>query len=446
MSRLFTDDRLRELSRPAESHAIDALHRGDMDALDRALTDMAQGHAGLDALSVHALARKAGKFRADLGEPAAREALERIGRQLMATWVADWRQGTRQSLRRGIGDLVAVFRHQVGAELEPLTEDDTHVTLCLRVCGSGGRVDRQKLAGRHPQAYGQWSDGVNSFCQGCKAQQRALNEAVGQAAWTTEKQADGACVLRFHKGASQGQALFDADEREAMTRTRVQEARLRLGRGDTDIGPLLDGQRKDWMPWHDFGVVWLAHCYAVALAHGGQAYLDEVLAQTYEPAFVAGFPHYASLDDEAMVREIARTWNYHCADFRLHEEDDRFVFTLDPCGSGGRLLRGQMWRDLFRYGRPLSPTIAQPDPINFMRREAPSYCTHCAASNRAQLSRAADPSVPLFFVIDGHAQSAPGMPCRTFVYKRQADRLRIDPALFHQLGLPGPSAPSGESA
>lgn len=436
MSRLFDDATLQALARPPEDDALDALARGDLDALRRHLDAMERGPAGLDALSGHTLARKIGKLRADVGEARTRDALGRIGAQLMQSWVAQWRAGDAKG---AIADLVAVFRHQVGGQLAPLQEDEHSVTLQLSPCGSGGRLERQKLPERHPAAYGGWSDGISSYCQGCKANQQALNDALGAPAWTSEKGPDGQCRLRFDKLAQRGQQLFDEGERITIVRTRVQQARNRLEAGDTDIAPLLHGQRKDWMPWHDFGVVWLAHFYAIALETGGPDYLDEMLAQTYEPAFVAGFPRYAALDDAGLVREIALTWNYHCADFRVHEEEDRFVFTLDPCGSGGRLFRGQMWRDLYRYGRPLSPTVEGPHPIVFMRRDAPSYCSHCAASNRTQLSRAADRTVPLFFVIDGTAQQRPGMPCRTYVYKKDADRGRIEPRLFEMVGLPPPA-------
>lgn len=436
MPHRFDDAALREIARPPEHHALEALQHGDLDALRHWLDEMAAGHAGLDALSTHTLARKVGKLRADFGEERARQTLRRIGAQLMASWIEQWRAG---DARGAITDLVAVFRHQGGAGLQPLQEDDDSVLLELAPCGSGGRIERQRLPERHPAAYGSWSDGVSSLCQGCKANQAALNEALGGPAWTTEKGPQGQRRLRFDKLAQRGQTLFTEEQRISLVKTRVQKARERLDAGDTDIAPLLDGQRKEWMPWHDFGVVWLAHFYAAALEMGGPDYLDEVLAQTYAPAFVAGFPHYAAMDDEARAREIAKTWNYHCADFRLTEEDDRFVFTLDPCGSGGRLFRGAMWRDLFAYGRPLSPTMPEEHPINFMRRDAPSYCTHCAASNRAQLQRAADPQVPLFFVIDGHAQLRPGMACRTYVYKDAADRARIAPALFAQVGLAAPT-------
>ena len=431
MTRRFDDDTLQRLARPPEADALEALARGDLDAMRRHLDAMAAGSAGLDALSGHTLARKIGKLRVDFGEARTRQLLQQIGAQLMRSWAEQWQHG---DARGAIADLVAIFKHQSGATLAPLQEDDDTVVLELAPCGSGGRLERQQLPERHPAAYGGWSDGVSSYCQGCKANQAALNLTLGGPVWTSQKGPDGRCMLRFAKLGQRGQTLFDATERVALTRTKVQQARERLDAGDTDIGALIDGQRKDWKPWHDFGVVWLARFYAVMLELGGPDYLDEVLAQTYEPAFVAGFPRYAAMDDEALVREIALTWNYHCADFRLSEEEDRFVFTLDPCGSGGRLFRAAMWRDLFRYGQPLSPLVAGPHPIVFMRRDAPSYCSHCAASNRAQLSRA-DRAVPLFFVIDGTAQQQPGMPCRCYVYKKGTDRARIEPRLYAQVGL-----------
>ena len=102
------------------------------------------------------------------------------------------------------------------------------------------------------------------------------------------------------------------------------------------------------------------------------------------------------------------------------------------------LFRGAVWRDMFHYGDRLAPKMASPHRINFNRRDAPTYCTHCAASNRAQLESASSPATPLFFVIDGHAQTAPGAPCRCYVYKKDARREDIDPALFEQIGLVPP--------
>jgi len=432
MNRQYNDQQLADIARPYEEHALDALHAGDRDRVRELLSDMAQGHAGLDALTVHALARKAGKLRQDLGENRALEVLQTVGAELMKTWVWQYRDG---DVRGAIADLVSIYKFQGDAWLEPLRETDDEVILELAPCGSGGRLERQGFPERHPDWYGNWSDGVSSMCQACKACQHALNDTLGEEVWSTEKGADGQCTMRFAKTGYQGKPLFDEVERERLVRTRVQQVEHKLDAGEWDVDLLLRGQRKDWMPWHDFAVVWLEYFYAAALELGGADYLDSMLAQTYEQAFHAGFPRYAGMNDDELVREVARTWNYHCADFSISEEDDRFVFRLDPCGSGGRLLRGDMWRDMFRYGDPMSPMMNEPHNINFNRDRAPAYCTHCAVSNRAQLEDGPNGDRPRFFVIDGHAQMRPGQACRQFSYKKAASRQNMDPALLAQVGI-----------
>ena len=256
MTRQFTDSELEELARPYEEHAIQALRRGDTDVVRYWLDSMEEGPAGLDGLSMHALARKGGKLRQDLGEPRARAALEQVGTAQMRTWIDQFRAGDD---RGAITDLIAVYRHQYGARLQPLEETADEVILDLAPCGSGGRVDRQGVADKHPAWYGDWSDGVNSLCQACKACQRGLNQELGEDVWTTEKGADGRCRMRFRKRTAEGGALFTPEERRTLVQTRVQQARDRLDHGDEDIEALLRGQRKEWMPWHDFGIVWLEH-------------------------------------------------------------------------------------------------------------------------------------------------------------------------------------------
>lgn len=432
MARQFSRQELDDLARPFEENALAALEAGDLDSVRHWLDQMASAPAGLDALSMHALTRKMAKLRQDYGDDEARSLLQAIGHQLMATWHRQFVDGDEKG---AIADLVRVYRYQGDAALQPLQETDDEVVLDLAPCGTGGRIDRLGLPQRHSDWYGPWDDGITSFCQGCKACQQALNDAVGETVWSTEKGENGYCRMTFSKGSAKGRRMFSDDERETLVKTRVQQARERLDQGDTDIADLLKGQRKEWKPWHDFGVVWLEYFYATALNKDGPDYLDEMLAQTYEPAFDAGFPRYAALDDKALVAEVAKTWNYHCADFTVEEEDDRFVFRLDPCGSGGRLFRGEMWRDMFHYGEPLSPLMEQPHNINFNRHQAPTYCTHCAASNRAQLRDGPEGSNPRFFVIDGHAQQRPGQPCRQFSYKKQANRPAMDPALPAQIGI-----------
>ena len=128
---------------------------------------------------------------------------------------------------------------------------------------------------------------------------------------------------------------------------------------------------------------------------------------------------------------MSKTWHYHVTKFRVEEEEDRFVFVLDPCGSGGRLYRGELHLDSFHYGDELAPLIEEQHPIAFNRENAPAYCTHCASSNRNMFL-----GNPLVFVVDGMAQSSPGMPCRQYLYKKNAART-VEPELLAQVGMSG---------
>lgn len=403
---------LAALVKPDEDKAIAALYQNDLRLLDELLARMADGHAGLHALSIHTIARKIAKFKADYGEEKAREILNRISTELMSTWIEQYRTG---HILEAISDLVSVFKHQYGARIESMEESHDFVTLTLSPCGSGGFLEKQGFPRKYGNWYGEWADGVSAFCQGCKANQRALNQALGEDAWITEKRKDGECIVRFSK-RNAGNRLFSDDDVKTLCTTRVERAREAIARGDLAVESLLSGQRKEWMPWHDFGIVWLEYMYASALELGGPDYLDELLRETYESGFVAGFKRYANMSDLELVADVARTWNYHMADFTVSETESAYVFTLDPCGSGGRLYRGSVWRDMFRYGKPLAPLMPDAHPINFRRKGAPTYCTHCAASNRAQLEGGLD--APLFFLVDGHAQVLPGDACRQFTLKK----------------------------
>lgn len=433
MGTRYTSEQLREIAKPFEEYALEALEARDQEQLEYWLGRMESGHAGLDALSGHTLARKVSKLRRDLGEARAREALLKIGSRIMESWVRQFREGDEKG---AIIDLIAVYKYQYGTHLSPLEEDDETISLHLSPCGTAGRLQRDGLPAKHPEQYGGWSDGANSMRQLFIACEQALGEALGEPVWSTRMHDDGEGWMRFRKIRNRGQRLLDAHERQLVVQTRVQQARARLAAGDWDIAPLLRGQRKEWMPWHDFGVVLLELFYATALEIGGPDYLDELLMETYAPAFEAkAAARYAALDDEELARASAATWNYHITDFTLYEEEDRFVFITNPCGSGGRLFRGEIWRDLIQYGQSMAPLTDEPHNINFNRSRFPLYCAHCAASNRAQLQTGPKGKNPLFFIIDGHAQIKEGMPCRMFAYKKDAPRERLDPRLPEQIGI-----------
>lgn len=427
---MFTEAQLREIAEPLATKAQRALDEGDTVRVAGLLHEMASGPSGVEGLTLHVLSRFVGEFRADFGEDGARDLLERIGAQMMRSFAVDYATGNEQLV---IEDLVAVFKHQGQGNLVPVEETDDEVVFDLAPCGSGGRFIVDGTTERSPQWYGAWSDGVPSYCQACKACQHALNEATGDATWTTTLSAStpGRCTMRFRKHATRGTRLFPGNALYALTRTRIQTALERVARHDLRIADLIRDQHRDWMPWHDFAISLAAYAFAACAQERGAEYLAEKLRRAYNSVFALFYPVFRKLDDEPHLRYLCKAHHYHMMSFTLTEEDDRFVFRLDPCGSGGRLYRGEMWRNLFEYGGPLSPYIPEPSPITFGRSDFPVYCTHCASHNRDEFAQDV-----LYFVNDGHAQASPGMPCLQFTYKKGVHASAVDPRLLAQVDFP----------
>jgi hypothetical protein len=160
----------------------------------------------------------------------------------------------------------------------------------------------------------------------------------------------------------------------------------------------------------------------------GSEYLDTFLKESYDTGFAMFYPVYDALDDVGLLRMFVQTWHYHQATFRVEEEEDRFAFILDPCGSGGRMYRGDMHKGRFEYGKGMPCLMKEPANINFNREDYPVYCTHCASSNRDQYE-----GKPFVFVIDGHAMKDPGSPCIHYLYKKDAKR-EVSPEMLAHVG------------
>lgn len=429
MARMFSDEQLRDIAEPLADKALRALASRDTVALNGLLCEMASGPAGVEGLTLHVLARFAGELRKDLGEEAATSLLDRVGAQLMRSFVADYEGGREREV---IGDLISVFKHQGGGNLVPVVETDEEVVFDLAPCGSGGRFILDGTIDESPEWYGRWSDGVSSYCQLCKACQRALNTGAGAEVWTTEisNRVPGRCTLRFHKRQTQGRVLFPGDQLYSVTKTKIRLALEKTARHDYRIADLLKDQHRDWMPWHDFAISLAAYVFGACQELRGTKYLAAKLETAYNSVFRLFYPVFRKLGDEAHLRYLCKSHHYHMMSFTLAEEDDRFVFRLDPCGSGGRLYRGQMWRNLFQYGGELAPLIRKPDNVTFNRGDFPAYCSHCASHNRDEFL-----SDVLYFVNDGHAQMRPGMACLQFTYKHGVHVDRVDSRLLQQVGM-----------
>lgn len=411
----FTKEQLGEEIKPLSERALEAVNEGQLEKLHNLLNEMAAGHSGLCLLGVQWLGRMLGEIRNKMGKDFLNEVIEEAATYLMTPYARDFLDGDEKSV---ISELIQIYSFQYPGVVVPLEENDNEVMIELSPCGTGGQLKVEGWPEQLPEFFSPCSDGTPIFCLGCKALQNALNKACGCTVWTTEisETVTGNCTMRFVKQKTSGRKLFEPQEFEQIAKPRCKRALEMINAGNPDtqeLQALIDQQHREWIPWHDLVIQWCAGIQSIVYRKKGADYLDSFLKKTYDSAFSMFYPMYEAMDDISMFRFLVQTWHYHIATFTVEEEEDRFVFILDPCGSGGRLYKSDIHKEHFRYNEGLPVLVDEPANISFNRKNFPVYCTHCASSNRDQFE-----GKPLLFVVDGDAMKDPDSPCRQYLYKK----------------------------
>jgi hypothetical protein len=91
------------------------------------------------------------------------------------------------------------------------------------------------------------------------------------------------------------------------------------------------------------------------------------------------------LDRRQIVYLLAATWRAHSASgqgehpgaFTISEDQEKVTFTMNPCGSGQRLVRKGLYESA-GYGR-----TREAHDWSYGREGFPLYCTHCSFMNES---------------------------------------------------------------
>jgi hypothetical protein len=429
MMKLFTLQELASESRPLSDMAVEALETGNLDRLHSLLNTMSGSHQGLYYGYLNWLSMIMGRIRLDAGEAFLDKLLGESASFLMSPYAKDFLKGNEKDV---FVEFISFWKNQPEGHIMPVSETDEKIEFLISPCDSGGRLARQEVPERSSHLFSPCSDGVPAFCHACKQLQKSFNTLCGATVWEIDRSPalPATCRMTFVKQKTKGKRLFDDRDIYEVTQTRYQRALEKLNRMDFDIKALIKDHHHEWQSLHDLYNL-LVTCLLTAMYKDrGTDYITDLLHETYVIPNEALYMAYMAMDDVTFFRFLVRTWHYHQAQFTVEEEEDRFVFILDPCGSGGRLYRGEAGKEgEFRYGSSMLCLMKEPANINFNRNDFPIYCTHCAATNRDQFE-----GKPWPFIIDGHAQMSPGSPCIQYFYKKDAKR-EIDSSILAQVGL-----------
>jgi hypothetical protein len=115
---------------------------------------------------------------------------------------------------------------------------------------------------------------------------------------------------------------------------------------------------------------------------------DEGVAEAWRSSLSRGWKRdtevIVSRDRRAVLESLAATWRAHSvsgrgshpASFTIEEDDEKFTFTMNPCGSGQRLWRMGRYKGPDAYG-----VTREAHDWSYGRAGFPLYCTHCSFMN-----------------------------------------------------------------
>jgi len=132
------------------------------------------------------------------------------------------------------------------------------------------------------------------------------------------------------------------------------------------------------------------------------------------------------MTSEEAVRFKTMIHRGHHSNITLTEEEDRFVLKLDPCNTGGRMLREGLDQSPTNLGK-----FETAFPESWNRPGVSYYCAHCALHSITSVEKG-EPHPTWIY----KRPENPNDPCFQYCYKRTED---VPKEYFEELGLTKPT-------
>jgi hypothetical protein len=182
-----------------------------------------------------------------------------------------------------------------------------------------------------------------------------------------------------------GDRWFAPDELAAMSRPTMDRAIEAIKAGEYDKAEeLCDGMKEEWRFLHDLMAEQILGLITFIQRRLGDDGVEAAWTESIEQLWRKRSGKILDADRREIVLALAATWRAHSGSgtgpqpgsFTITEDDAKFTFTMNPCGSGQRLVRLGKYEGESAYG-----VTTEPHPWSYGREGFPLYCTHCSFMN-----------------------------------------------------------------
>jgi hypothetical protein len=202
--------------------------------------------------------------------------------------------------------------------------------------------------------------------------------------------------------------VFTDDELKGMAKRNVDAVVEAIEAGDLDRAKsLTERMHRECLAMHDALIDWITGI----LTFLGRRFGDDVLYEAHREGCRAWIEPlievFAGSDPKKRAIILTKILRGHMMPLRIEEDDEKFTFLMDPCGSGGRQIQDGKYeppRDFLK--------IKKAQPLSLGRENLPVYCAHHFFERLIPEKLL---GYPLFFVEP--ADDLGNGPCRFFLYK-----------------------------
>ncbi|OLO37936.1 hypothetical protein BTR23_13170 [Alkalihalophilus pseudofirmus] len=188
---------------------------------------------------------------------------------------------------------------------------------------------------------------------------------------------------------------------------------------DKRIKKLCEEVNHEWGLLHDLLVESIAALLTFIGEYYGEEKVGEALKFMTEQVWEEPHNKINARERKEIVLALAATWRAHstggigpeAGGFTIEEDDKKFTFKLEPCGSGQRLWK----RGLYEHPKKFSKTKDE-YLWSFNRKDFPYYCAHCTYMNEIMpIEWSGTPIYPL------DPPKTKDHPCTWYYYKNPED-------------------------
>ena len=172
---------------------------------------------------------------------------------------------------------------------------------------------------------------------------------------------------------------FTDDELNEMSRPTMDRAIDAIEAGDLDLATRLCSDMKhEWLMLHDLMAESVLGLISFVQDRLGDDGVAEAWTENIEKGWKRHHDAIGRLPRRELVHLLAATWRAHSGSgvgehpgsFSVTEDDEKVTFTMNPCGSGQRLVRKGL------YEKPGYGRTREAHDWSYGRKGFPLYCTH----------------------------------------------------------------------